>query len=410
MKQRIIRILLLVIIIWTVREATCFAQGRIYLSSDIQTVEKEQTFSISIRAQDTDICALTVSVLFNSSKLEYISGPDNVNSLENEIIYTWFDDKGGRMPITNGEVASCMFKAKEAGHVQLGLTGEFYNYNLEKEDLILDGTEIDIKEKSKEENNINEYNSFLKVLRINREGIEPYFDKNILDYYYVAGNDVDNLEVTAVPENPEATVKVIGNNNFKEGLNKISIEVIAKDNMHKSIYNIYVTKTENIEATNANLQMLALESAVLSPEFNVNQTQYYAEVPSNIDTIKLLAVPEDRTANIQISGKEKLSIGNNKVTVTVTAKNGFTQKSYRINVYRRNDIEETQYEEQEQMQAEKLSTILEDKIYENENNVGTTEDNNEKPYSYWANIIIVIVLIIGLIIFDIWFVKKKKNN
>lgn len=409
MRQKVFRIFFLIIIIWILKGTECLSQGKIYLSSDIQTVEKEQMFSISLRAQDTNICALKIKIMFNSSKIEYISGSDNVNLMENQLLFTWFDDKGGKNPIKDGEIASFMFKAKEAGYVQVGITGEVYNSNLEKEEITLDGTVIDIMEMVKEEaNNTNEYNSFLKVLRINYEGIEPYFDKNIMDYYYIAENDIDSLEVTAVPENPEATVKVIGNNNFKEGLNKIMIEVIAKDNQHKSIYNINVTKTNDIENANANLQALALEGVVISPEFKANQTQYYAEVPKSIETIKLLAIPENEEASIHIIGNEELNIGNNKVTVRVTAKNGFTQKNYRINVYRRNDIEETQNEEQEQIQEEKLSTVLEDIIYEKENNLDTTEDNNKNNYSYWANIIIVIVLLVGLIVFDIWFVKRKK--
>ena len=45
------------------------------------------------------------------------------------------------------------------------------------------------------------------MLRLNHEGISPEFKKDQKEYYFVTDNKIDNLEITAIPENPDATVK-----------------------------------------------------------------------------------------------------------------------------------------------------------------------------------------------------------
>lgn len=376
-KSRLVVIFAIIILTWAISNIT-FAENVISLNSDMSIVEKGQTFSINVKFEADNISALAVKLLFNDNKVEYISGPDNSNLVGNQIIYSWFDDKGGINPLKNGEFVNFTFKAKEAGQAEFGVSGEMFDVEGNSIESNYIGTNVDIQEEikpvEKSNSDSNDANAYLKVLRIREEGLEPTFNKDITDYYFIAGMSINNIDVIAVPQSSEASVKVIGNDNLKDGMNKISIEVISKNRENKKIYNIYVSKVENIESANANLENLAFENVSLNPEFESSQTEYRVDVPYEIETLKILAVPENRNANVQITGNENLKIGNNKVVVNVTAENGFTIKYYRINVHRRNQEEQHQVEEEQEVEAEKLSAILENV----ENNENSIDENNDE--------------------------------
>ena len=49
---------------------------------------------------------------------------------------------------------------------------------------------------------------------------------------------LESLEVTAIPENPNATVTVTGNRNLKIGKNLIEIHVVSEDKTKEEVYKI----------------------------------------------------------------------------------------------------------------------------------------------------------------------------
>ncbi len=253
---------------------------------------------------------------------------------------------------------------------------------------------------------ISDDNTNLSVMRINREGISPDFDKEVKDYYYVSDLSVNKLDITAIPENKDATVKISGNSNLKKGINIVKIEVVSKDKTKKSTYKIYVTKTEDIESANSNLENLAVQESMLYPAFESNITQYKIEVPNNIEKLNILAIPENINANVQIIGNEKLKTGQNVIKINVKAKDGITNKTYIINAYKRNMQEEQEFEEEEKIQAEKLSAILENSENGNEIDENNTHiENKEKPNKWVIGSIFIVFAIIGFI--AIWIRGKK---
>ena len=54
-----------------------------------------------------------------------------------------------------------------------------------------------------------------RYLRLNHEGITPVFSPDITEYYFLT-EELSALEVTAIPENTNANVTIMGNTNFKE--------------------------------------------------------------------------------------------------------------------------------------------------------------------------------------------------
>ena len=86
----------------------------------------------------------------------------------------------------------------------------------------------------KEEGSLDPNNTKLKIFRLDKEGMNPVFDPNITEYYFIAGPDVQNLLVTAIPENEKANVKITGNANLKQGINMITIEVTSENQTKKT--------------------------------------------------------------------------------------------------------------------------------------------------------------------------------
>mgnify|MGYP003297712019 CR=1 FL=1 len=216
-----------------------------------------------------------------------------------------------------------------------------------------------VKAENKEQ--IDSQNTDLKVLRINYEGMTPTFSKEIKEYYYVTERAIDSLEITAVPENEKAIVTIEGNENLKMGRNAIVIKIVSEDKNHQSEYYIYVTKTNNIGLANSNLETLAIRQGTLEPEFSNEITQYKVEVANDVEKIDLLAIPQSMNASVQISGNDKIEIGDNEIIIRVLAEDKVTEKIYRLTVHRRNEEEQIASEQNQKIQAERVAAILEGK-------------------------------------------------
>ena len=84
------------------------------------------------------------------------------------------------------------------------------------------------------------------------------------------------------------------------------------------------------------LSSLSVAGCTLSPAFNSSTTTYsVGEVDFDVATLNVTATPTEGNAKVSVSGNN-LAVGNNTVTVTVTAENG-SAKYYQINVVRKQD-------------------------------------------------------------------------
>ena len=212
-----------------------------------------------------------------------------------------------------------------------------------------------------------------------------------------------------MPENKNSKIDITGNENLKEGLNVIKVQITSEDNTSSSSYIINVTKTNNIEDANTNLETLAIQNYLLYPNFDNTVTNYNVEVANDTDNINLLAIPEDEEANIEIDKNDKLQEGNNTIKITVTAKNNFTKKVYNINVYRRNENEEKEYKLEQEENKELLNNIQKTSTNKNDNNnQKQTEEQSKNIYLILTLIILLIILIFTVIFFKIRRSKKTK--
>lgn len=95
---------------------------------------------------------------------------------------------------------------------------------------------------------------------------------------------------------------------------------------------------------NANLSNLAISAGTLTPEFNKDITEYTASVENSVESIMVTPTAEDANASITVNGTPvtsgaasepvALDVGENTITVEVTAENGTTIKTYTVVVTR----------------------------------------------------------------------------
>lgn len=252
--------------------------------------------------------------------------------------------------------------------------------------------------------------SLLKELRINNEGMLPSFEKNIYDYYLNVDNSVNELKIEAIPENLDSKIEIIGNNNFNEGEN--IIKIIVTGNEGENIYNIQVNKTSNINLSNSNLEILAVEDGLLDPPFDTNITEYKLEVPNNTINLNVLAIPENENAKIEISGAYELDIGNNLVKIIVTSQNNSIQKIYEIDVYRKTRKETNDYNEMQKESYEKAQELLSEKIVEeyipNKTNLIVTQYNSSNEVIKMGILLSILFVIIILVVLKNSRVKNNK--
>ena len=91
-------------------------------------------------------------------------------------------------------------------------------------------------------------------------------------------------------------------------------------------------KPTNTQSKNANLSTLEFSPGELDRNFDPSVLNYNTEVNSDVDSLAINAIPEDKDARTKITGNENFNTGINKVTIEVTAPDNKTKKSYVIAV------------------------------------------------------------------------------
>lgn len=391
MKKYVIYFLIVIFIfgVIMVKSLNIFAVEEISIMADRDNIRKGEEFEILVNLKEAQISSFQIVMYFDKDKLEYIHGPDDANLTDNSIIYTWKDETGGDNSIQEGEIARFRFEPKEIGEVEFGMNGTFIDENgntitPEIKGIIINILEVDEEEPNEEENAINikedeayetesetdideeneeneneeDSNTYLQTMRLGVEGISPKFDKNITEYTVVVSDNVEKLDLEAVPEVLGTEVKISGNTILKEGLNVVKIAVTSENGKEKREYIINITKTKDKKKANANLETFAAEYYMLEPLFDPNITEYKVEVSEGTNKVNILAIPENSKAKVSISDNGQLEYGSNIRTATVIAENGITNKKYKLNLYRRNKEEEMKFEKEQEENSEKLNEII----------------------------------------------------
>ena len=402
-----------------------YAASKIDLISSKSSVEINEEFNITVNTNGMQMAACTIWIYFDNEKVECTSQEDYLNVVNNRVIFTWIAEDGKNKTVE--DLIQIPFKAKQKGIASFSIIGEFYNQNGEQIEMNYSQVNVQIgqesddnvtNEKSQSETelaNIKEEvskdNANLKIMRLNHEGVNPDFNKEIKEYYLIVDENTGKLDITAVPENEASEVKITGNENLKNGMNTVKISVTSEDKSNTNEYIVNVTKTNDIDAANADLETLAIENYTLSPEYQSNITNYVIEVSNTTERLNILAIPQNQKAKVEVSGNEELNFGDNQVILTVTAENGITKKEYIIQVHKRSDEEENLHNEEQQNMIEEANQVMEE--INNENTNGMEEEKNEDKQANMTNMVFQIVgivlsiIVIGIVVIRVRNVKKN---
>ena len=177
-------------------------------------------------------------------------------------------------------------------------------------------------------------NNFLSMLSVLGYDLDKKFNSNTLNYNISVGADVNDITVNAKTIDSNAKVTIYGTDSLKSGENTVTA-VVTAENGSKRTYTIAVNKEKNpdeeksVKSKNNYLKELKLTNGVLSPVFSKEKTKYVVYLPFEETKLNLEGLVEDEKATLKINAPEKLKIGDNKITVEVTAEDG-TKKAYTI--------------------------------------------------------------------------------
>ncbi|MDE5830766.1 MAG: cadherin-like beta sandwich domain-containing protein, partial [Clostridia bacterium] len=190
--------------------------------------------------------------------------------------------------------------------------------------------------------------STLKELILKDGEIYPKFHKLITSYMILVPYETRSFKMDSepfnmiyTPEDPEATVVVSGNTNFRIGSNKMTIEVTSKDGQSVTEYIVSVVRQSAASNYLKSLEVKNVDETVsykMTPVFTKENLYYEVTVPMDVDTIKIKASLDDLTSTLSGTGTKYLNVGINRFYVTVESASGVI-RSYQIVINRAESTE-----------------------------------------------------------------------
>lgn len=190
----------------------------------------------------------------------------------------------------------------------------------------------------------------LQSLTITPEGtgLSPAFSADIYQYHMTVENEVTNVEIKALANQPSNRIEITGGDNLEEGSNLVKIKVMAT-NGESSSYSIFVTRKSpeigkmeivpNVieEKSNKPLQVTGIildeaSNLFIHPQYNPEVHDYTLELKGDATSIPLTVVANYPEANIEIQGNENLVDGKNTIKIKVRKEEEIL--NYKILVYK----------------------------------------------------------------------------
>jgi hypothetical protein len=210
---------------------------------------------------------------------------------------------------------------------------------------------------TKEESNMNN----LSDLIVHNGTMTPEFNTHVSTYDVVVENEEEELDITVILESDTSTYE-IKNNHLEVGNNTVFIIVTAQDG---------TTNTITLNVTRKSISSALLEDLKVKNypfEFNSYINHYDLLVNYETDTLDLTVIPKDANATYKVTGNENLVVGDNIVTIEVTASDNQTKEIYTLNVTK-----------------QKYATTFLDYLYTSEGDV--TPDFDKKTLEYSIDVL-----------------------
>ena len=303
------------------------------LSGD-STVQAGSTVTLTLSISGSNVMGIEATLEYDSNTLEFTNYDQKISGWTMDYNSNHFLLYGVSNPINSSTgVLTVTFRVKSGLASGTTLTAGFKNI------VVSDGTKDETVSGASWTGSVAtppSSNCDLSSLTCSNATLSPAFNKSTTNYTATVPYAVESLNLSYKAADGSARVSVSGNT-LVVGSNTVTVTCTAATGAKKN-YTITVTREQDPNykpSTDALLKELTLDVGTLSPTFSGAVTEYVAYVPYETRSAKLSGVAKDEKALKVTEATMQLSQeGDNVMTVTCTAEDGTTSKTYTVHVYR----------------------------------------------------------------------------
>ncbi|MBQ3548666.1 MAG: cadherin-like beta sandwich domain-containing protein [Oscillospiraceae bacterium] len=298
------------------------------------SIQAGSDVTLTLKVSGSGVMGVEATLNYDSSVLEYrsysglLSGWDVVPNGTKFVMY------GVGNPINSSTgVVSVTFRVKSGLSVDTALSASFSGI------VVSDGnadSSLGSASWSGKVSAAPSNNCAISSLTCSNATLSPEFSSSTTAYTTTVPFDVTSLDLSWKTADSGASVSVSGNN-LVVGENTVTVTCTAPSGVQK-YYVITVTRQQdpNYKPSDvALLSELTLDAARISPSFSGAVTEYVAYVPFETMSVTLTGVAKDEKAlQVTEDTRQLVNEGETVLSVTCTAEDGVTKKTYTVHVYR----------------------------------------------------------------------------
>ena len=198
------------------------ASAEVELSTDSTQVTVGEEFFVYVNvSSEVAFGDFEGSITYDDEVLEYQGGAKQIKGSSGFLTLSDMDNMDG----DTKRKYTMKFEAAEVGICKIAFRDRAIVYELEGAEMSVSSNVLTINIVAPE---TASGNAKLKDLKISPSTLVPEFSSEIYEYSATVDYEAEQLVIVALPEDEKASVSVAGNEDLKEGENKIRISVIAE--------------------------------------------------------------------------------------------------------------------------------------------------------------------------------------
>ncbi len=298
------------------------------------SIQAGSDVTLTLKVSGSGIMGVEATLNYDSSVLEYrsysglLSGWDVVPNGTKFVMY------GVGNPINSSAgVVSVTFRVKSGLSVDTALSASFSGI------VVSDGnsdSSVGSASWSGKVGAAPSNNCAISSLTCSNAKLSPEFSSSTTAYTATVPFDVTELKLDWRTADSGARVSVSGNS-LVVGENTVTVTCTAPSGAQK-YYVITVTRQQDPNYKPSDVALLSdltLDAARLSPTFSGAVTDYVAYVPFETKSVTLTGIAKDEKAlQVTEDTRQLVNEGETVLSVTCTAEDGVTKKTYTVHVYR----------------------------------------------------------------------------
>ena len=326
----IITLALCLVMLWP---QTALAAPSASLSGD-SSIQAGSDVTLTLKVSGNNVMGVEATLNYDSSVLEYRSYSGKLSGWDVVPNGTKFVMYGVGNPINSStSVVSVTFRVKSGLDVGTALSASFSDIT------VSDGNSDSSVPSASWSGKVGaapSNNCAISSLTCSNATLSPEFSSSNTAYTATVPYDVTELKLDWRTADSGARVSVSGNS-LVVGENTVTVTCTAPSGAQK-YYVITVTRKQDPNYKPSDVALLAdlkLDAAPLSPAFSGAVTDYVAYVPFETKSATLTGVAKDEKAlQVTEDTRQLINEGETVMSVTCTAEDGVTKKTYTVHVYR----------------------------------------------------------------------------